>query len=103
MSVLRIPQGDADTITEVVSNLSSLSGYTAKMYIYDSSGTLKLTETGTISGLTVTYDITNDDTKGLIAGTYWFETKVFDSSDHVYTPQLNGKLIIRAAKKTDPS
>ena len=102
-AVLRIAQGDADTLTETVTTLSSLAGYTAKMYIYNSAGTLQLTETGEISGLVITYTITNEDTKDLTAGTYWFETKVFDAADHVYTPQLNGKLVIRAARQTDPS
>ncbi len=102
-SVLRIPQGDADTITEVVTGLLTLSGYTAKMYVYDSDDVLQLTETGTISTLTITYDITNEDTKDLTVGTYWFETKIFDSSDHVYTLQRNGKLIIQSVNQNDPS
>lgn len=99
--VLRIIQGDADTLTETITGLTSLSGYTAKMYIYDSDDTLKLTITGTISDLTVVYELVNENTKGLIAGTYWYETKVFDANDHVYTPNW-GKIVISEALNKDP-
>lgn len=99
---LYIPKGDADTLTEVITGISSLSGYTAKMYIYDVAGTLKTTITGSISTLTVTYNITNETTKAYDVGSYYFETKIFDSSDHVYT-QSDGLLIIQPAKQSDPS
>jgi hypothetical protein len=99
---LYIKKGDADTFTETITGISSLSGYTAKMYIYDAAGTLKTTITGSISSLTVSYDITNDTTKAYDVGTYYFETKIFDESDHVYT-QSDGLLIIEPANQTDPS
>ena len=101
-AVLRLKQGDADTYTDTVTGLSSLSGYTAEMYIKDAAGDLVLTIVGSISGLVVTYEIVNENTKGLAVETHWFETKVFDSSDHVYTPS-EGKLIISSAIVEDPS
>lgn len=99
---LYIPKGDADTLTETITGINSLSGYTAKMYIYDVADTLKTTITGSISTLTVTYEITNDTTKAYDVGSYYFETKIFDSSDHVYT-QSDGLLIIQPARQSDPS
>lgn len=99
---LEIRQGDSDTLTEVVTELSSLSGYTAKLYIYDPSGTLKSTITGTISDMTVTHEVLNDTTKVLSPGPYDYEAKKFDASDHVYTTSW-GKLVITPAKNSDPS
>lgn len=101
--MIRIPKGDADTLTETVTGLSSLSGYTAKLYLYDNSGTLKLTETGTIATLTISYDITNEDTKSLAVGKYFIETKIFDAADHVYTLQRKKPLIIDYVYNSDPS
>jgi hypothetical protein len=101
-SFIVIKQGDADTLTEVITGLTSLSGYTAKMYIYDEEGVLIDTITGTINGLTITYELVNDDTKMYDVDTYNYETKLFDSSDHVYTPS-SGKFIVNAALNSDPS
>lgn len=102
MAVLILKQGDADTFTDTITGLTSLTGYTGNMYIYDSSSTLKLTLTGTVSGLTVVYNIVNEQSKILTAGQYSFEAKIFDSSDHVYTTTY-GTLLIESAKNTDPS
>jgi len=99
---LTIKQGDASTFTETISGISSVSGYSAKMYIFDSDGTVQATITGTLGTLTVTYEITNETTKLLTPGTYEFETKLFDSNDHVYS-QSNGIFEIRSTKEEDPS
>jgi len=100
--ILTVKHGDADTFTDVVSNLASLSGYTAKMYIYDSDGDLVLTLTGSIDTLTITYQLTNDACKALSVAKYYYESKVFDTSDHVYTTSW-GLFEITAAKNSDPS
>ena len=102
MTVLYLKQGDADTFTETITGLSSLSGYTGKLYIYDSASVLKLTLTGVVSGLTITYSIVNEQSKALSAGKYPFEAKIFDTADHVYTTSY-GSLIIVTVKNTDPS
>ena len=102
MAVLKLPAGDSDTLTETITGLTSLSGYSAKMYIYDQSGVLKLTLSGTINALIVTYEIVNEQSKLLTPGQYFFESKIFDTSDHVYTTTA-GTLLIKNAKNTDPS
>ena len=99
---ISIKQGDADTFTETITGISSLSGYTAKMYIYSAAGTLLGTITGTIDGLVVTYNLLNDTSKAWAVGTYYYETKLFDSSDHVYTP-TTGMFIVESPLKNDPS
>jgi hypothetical protein len=93
--------GDSDTLTETISNITSLSGYTAKMYIYNGT-TLYATLTGTIADLVVTYDIVNEVSKLWDAGAYNFETKVYDASDHVYTPSY-GCFVVETAYNKDPS
>lgn len=100
--VIVIPQGDADTLTETITGLTSLSGYTAKMYIYSDAGTSLATLTGTIADLTVTYNIVNETSKAWTVGTYNFETKLFDASDHVYTA-TSGKFIVATPLNKDPS
>lgn len=97
-----IYQGDADTITETIEGLSSLAGYTAKMYVVNFSGTAVITKTGTVSGLTVTYQFVNEDTKAIATGRYSYETKLFDLADHVYTPS-KGKFIIKDSIEEDPA
>jgi hypothetical protein len=99
---LTIKRGDADTFTEVITNLSSLSGYSAKMYIYDDDETEVESITGTINGLTVTYDLNNETSKALAAGTYRFETKLWDASDHVYTPSY-GVFVVEESYENDPA
>ncbi len=99
---LSIRKGDCDIFEETITNLSSLSGYTGKMYVYDDAGDAIATITGTISGLVVSYELTNEVSKALEAGTYSFETKLFDSSDHVYTPSA-GIFEVRETNEEDPS
>lgn len=99
--MLELFKGDADTLTETITGLSSLSGYSAKIYFY-LNGTLVDTFTGTINSLTITYDIKNEDTKTYTCGLYDYETKIWDSSDHVYTPS-KGKIRIKQPLVTDPS
>ena len=101
-STIVLRQGDADTLTEVIENLTALTGYTAKMYIVKSDGTAVDTITGTIDTLTITYEILNESSKLYPVGVHDFETKIFDSSDHVYTPSY-GKFIVEPAKEEDPS
>jgi hypothetical protein len=100
--MITIYKGDADTLTETITGLSSLAGYSAKLYVYNLSRTLVDTFTGTPSGLTITYQILNEDTKNYTVGVYNFETKIWDSSDHVYTP-TKGKFLVRNPLVSDPS
>jgi len=100
--MITIYKGDADTLTETITGLSSLSGYSAKFYIYSLTGTLIDSFTGTINGLTITYDIKNEDTKSYTEGTYDFFTKIWDSSDHVYTP-TSGTFVVKYSVVSDPS
>lgn len=101
-STINLRQGDADTLTETITGLAALTGYTAKMYIVTSAGVAVDTITGTISGLTITYEIVNESSKAYPVGVHDFETKIYDSSDHVYTPSY-GKFIVEPAKENDPS
>ena len=101
-TILTVRHGNSDTFTDVVSNLTSLSGYTAKQYIYNSDGDLVLTITGSISTLTVTYELTNDACKALVFEKHYYESIVFDANDHVYTLSW-GPFILTAAKNTNPS
>ena len=101
-TTINLKQGDSDTLTETITGLAALTGYTAKMYIVTSAGVAVDTITGTISGLTITYEILNEDSKVYPVGTHDFETKIFDSSDHVYTPS-HGKFVVEPAKEEDPS
>jgi len=100
--VLEIRKGDSDVFTETITGLASLSGYTAKMYIYNTAGTLITSATGAIDGLTASYTFLNNTTKAWTLGRYNFETKLFDASDHVYTPSY-GKFVVLSANNTDPS
>ena len=96
MSVIRIKQGDNDTITETISGLSSLTGYAAKMYIYTSEGTAIDTITGTISGLTAVYQLLNESTKAYTVGRHRYETKLYKESggvDYVYTPSRDAFVV----------
>lgn len=99
---ITVRQGDSDTLEETVTNISSLSGYTAKMYIYKSDATLYATLTGTIADFVITYEIVNETSKAWEVGNYYFESKVFDTSDHVYTPSY-GYFIVDTAYNNDPS
>lgn len=99
--MLELFKGDADTWTETVEGLSSLSGYSAKVYLY-LNGTAVDSFSGTINGLTITYDIKNEDTKSYTCGLYDVETKIWDSSDHVYTPTRT-KLRVKQPLISDPS
>jgi hypothetical protein len=100
--LLSIKQGDSDIFTDTISGLTSLSGYTGKMYIYNAAGVLSLTLTGVMDGLKMVYEILNEQTKVMPLGLYPFEAKTYDSADHVYTT-TTGILIIDPAKNNDPS
>ncbi len=102
MSNITIKQGDSETLTATISNLTALTGYTAKLYIVDSAGVAVDTITGTISDLTVTYEIVNEDSKIYPTGAHVFEAKLFDTSDHVYTHD-SGTFIVEPAIENDPS
>ncbi len=99
---ITIKQGDAYTLVETITGLASLTGYTAKMYVVDKAKTAIATITGTIDGLEISYEILNEDSKAFPVGIHDFETKIFDSSDHVYTPS-DGKFIVEASLENDPS
>jgi len=100
--VIRLKQGDADTLIETITNLTSLSGYTAKMYIVDEDGEEVDTIDGTIDALTITYQVVNENSKVYTVGKHFFETKIWDTSDHVYTPST-GRFIVTASIEEDPS
>jgi len=100
--ILTVRQGNSDTFTDVVSGLTSLSGYTAKMYVYNIAGTLLLTLTGSISTLTITYQLTKVASKALAVASHYYESIVFDSNNHVYTSTW-GPLVITTAKNNNPS
>ena len=100
--LLSIKQGDSDTLCETITGLSSLTGYTAKMYIVDCAGTEVDTLDGTIDGLVITYQIVNESSKAYPIGSHEFETKIFDDIDHVYTP-TEGKFIVDPVIEEDPS
>ena len=102
MATITIRQGDADTLTETITGLSSLSGYSAKMYIKNTWGIAVATLTGSINGLIITYLIVNENSKAYPIGDHSFETKIWDSSDHVYTP-TEGRFIVKATLNNDPS
>ena len=99
---LIIKQGDADTFTETISGLDSLSGYSATMYIFNDNGTEIDAIDGTIDGFEITYDLVNESSKIYDPGTYAFETKIFDSWDHVYTPST-GLFVVENTNEEDPS
>ncbi|HUX57860.1 MAG TPA: hypothetical protein VMV77_12855 [Bacteroidales bacterium] len=98
---ITIYKGDADTFTETITNLDSLSGYTAKMYIYNGAGTELDAIDGSIDELEITYDLVNESSKAYAVGVYYYETKIWDSSDHVYTPS-SGMFIVKATQEEDP-
>jgi hypothetical protein len=102
MDDITIIQGDADTITDEISNLSSLGGYSCKMYIYTPDGVEYDTVVGSIIGLVCTYQFVNETTKAYLIGRYRFETKIWDAADHVYTPSRAG-FFVKATGENDPS
>jgi len=99
---IKIKQGQADTLTEVVTNLASLSGYTCKLYIETIDGTVIDTITGSISTLTVTYEISTTNSVSYTIGEHKYETWAFDDSGHKY-PLSDGKFIITAPVQNNPS
>ena len=100
---IEILQGDSTTLTEAITGLSSLSGFTAKLYIKTTAGVAVDTITGTINTLTVTYNIYNNSSKGYALGTHNFETKIFNSTyDLVYTPS-SGIFTVIPSLTPDPS
>lgn len=98
---ISIKQGDSFTAEETITGISSLAGYTAKLYIKTTEGTEVDTIIGTIVGLVVTYEAHNEDTKLYPVGGHEFETKVFDVNDHVFTPS-EGAFIVEKALVNDP-
>jgi len=101
MATISIFRGDSDTFTETITNLTSLSGYTAKMYIYNEAGTELDSIDGSIDGLDITYELVNESSKAYAVGVYYYETKIWDDSDHVYTPS-SGMFIVKATQEEDP-
>ena len=104
MSLIAIKQGDADTFSETITGLSTLSGYTCKMYIFKNNAakTAVASITGTATLLVIAYELTNEKSKAFDIGMYRYETKIFDSSDHVYTPST-GKFIVGYSSQSDPT
>lgn len=101
--IIAIRQGDATTITETItSGLTSLSGYSAKLYIKKVDDTAIDSVTGTILGLVITYNVLNAATKLYPLGTHKFETKLFDANGHVYTPHYD-VFLVEPALVNNPS
>jgi hypothetical protein len=100
--MITIRQGDATTLTETITGLTSLAGYTAKFYIYDTEGNEIDVITGSISGLVVTYQIVNEDSKIYPLGKHKYESKIWDAADHVYTTS-SGRFLVSKTLVNDPS
>lgn len=104
MNIIRIYQGDSMTITQNITGLTDLTGYNAKLYIQTTAGV----DVGNVSGIVdtdefmVTYNILNENSKGWDVGSYLYETKIWDSSDHVYTLN-NGRMIVLKSLENDPA
>ena len=102
VKTLTIKQGDSDTLTDPITGLTSLSGYSCKMYIVTIAGVEVDTITGSISGLICTYEIVNDNSKSYPVEEHYYECKLFDSLDHVYTPS-GGIFVVEKAEENDPT
>lgn len=103
IQVINLKKGDATTLAATItSGLTSLIGYTAKMYITTQAGTAIKTYTGTVNGLVITYSIVNEDSKIFPLGSHKYEMKLFDSSDHVYTHH-EGAFVVECPIEEDPS
>ena len=100
--IIRLKQGDAHTVTETITGIDSLSGYSAKLYVKDEHGAEVLTKAGSIASLVITYSLLNDDTKDITKGEYYFETKIWNASDNVFTPS-EGRFIVEEVLEEDPS
>lgn len=100
--IIENKKGDSITLTETIDGLTSLTGYSAKMYIYTIAGVEVDVITGSIDGLGITYNILNDTAKEYPVGSHRFETKLFDASDHVYTPSDGGFTVLKSVN-SDPS
>ena len=98
MAAITIRQGDSDTLTDTITGLSTLSGYSGKMYIYQGT-TLLATLTGAVSGLTMVYTVTNEASRLWAVGSYTYETKIFDASDHVYTCSSDEFIIVETIQE----
>ena len=98
---LTINKGDSESFTETITGIDSLSGYSAKMYIYN-GGTELAAISGSISDLVITYNVLNETSKEWPIGLYKYETKIWDSSDHVFTPS-KGNIYIGNTLNPDPS
>jgi len=101
-SPIKIYQGDADTLTEVITGLETASGYTAKLYLETLAGVEIDTITGSIDTLTVTYQLVNEDTKVYPVGRHNLESKLFDTDDHVYTTS-SLEFVVLTPLNNDPS
>jgi hypothetical protein len=99
---IKIYCGDADTLTETITGLDTLTGYTAKLYLKTLGGVAIDTITGTISGLTVIYEIVNENSKAYPIGRHNLETKLFDASDHVYTTSKR-EFVVMSVLTNDPT
>jgi hypothetical protein len=104
MNIIKIYRGDSLTITETVSGLTTLTGYSAKLYIQTTAGVDVGNVSGTVDAddLTVTYSVLNESSKSWDVGNYLYETKIWDSSDHVYTLST-GRFIVLKSLENDPS
>lgn len=99
---ITIYQGDADTLTETIEGLTTASGYTAKLYLKTLGGKAIDTITGSISGLTITYQLVNDNTKIYPTGRHNLESKIFDTNDRVYTTSRR-EFVVLTPLNNDPS
>jgi hypothetical protein len=99
---LTIHRGDSETFTETITGLASLAGFIARMIVYDADKNTVIEIEGGIDGLDVVYNLSNEVCRVIPTGSYEFETKLWDTSDHVHTPSY-GIFIIEDTVEEDPS
>jgi hypothetical protein len=98
-----INQGDNYQFTETITGLTSLSGYTAKMYIFTRGGADVDEVSGTIDGLKIYYVFLHSRTKDYTAGKHEFETKLYDTANSLQKTPSEGQFVINKVHKVDPT
>lgn len=101
-TTLRISQGDHFIFEEEITGTDSLEGYTARLYIATKQGTLIGSVNGTINGLIATFTGLRNVTRSYRTGTHKFETKYWDSSNHL-TTLSSGPFIIDPVIENNPN
>ena len=100
---LTIKQGDSTTLTETITGLTDLVGFTAKMYIKTSAGIEVDTITGDITDLDIVYEIVHSNSKLYPIENHHFETKIFDIADDLVDTPSEGLFIVEKALENNPA